>query len=94
MLRYTIHFEGRVQGVGFRYRTCNAARAHSVAGYVQNLADGRVCLVAEGEPKELQGFLQDVLDEMAGNITRHTVDETAATNEFGAPAPGKLTVRY
>ena len=94
MIRYTVHFEGRVQGVGFRMRTRAAAKNHAVAGYVMNLPDRRVRLVAEGQEQELKAFLQDVHRDLARNIARHTIDESPATGEFGTPAPGELSIRY
>ncbi|MCA1818293.1 MAG: acylphosphatase, partial [Acidobacteria bacterium] len=41
---------GRVQRVGFRFFAQRAAARHQVAGYVRNLADGRVEVLAEGAP--------------------------------------------
>jgi acylphosphatase len=62
--RRRVHYSGRVQGVGFRY-TCQAlARDHDVAGYVRNLPDGRVELVAEGHRQEIDRFLSAILEEM------------------------------
>ena len=41
--------EGRVQGVGFRYFTRDAAVREGVTGWVQNLPDGRVEALLEGD---------------------------------------------
>ena len=58
--RLTAFFSGIVQGVGFRYTTERIARHFEVTGYVQNLSDGRVEIVAEGEEAVLQDFLKAV----------------------------------
>lgn len=88
-----MHFTGRVQGVGFRYTATRCAKDHVVAGYVMNLPDGRVQLVAEGEKAELDGLVKAILARMPRNITRHTIDETPGNGEFGEPMPGGLTIR-
>jgi acylphosphatase len=47
---------GRVQGVGFRYFTLDAARREGVNGFVTNRDDGSVEAVAEGESESLERF--------------------------------------
>ena len=53
-------FTGSVQGVGFRFTTERMARRFRVTGYVKNLPDGKVELVAEGEETSLKEFLAAV----------------------------------
>jgi len=95
MTRITATFTGRVQGVGFRYTTRNIARRFAVAGYVRNLPDGRVELVAEGTLSEVRAFIDDIDSQMSHHITKTTADTGEANGEFGDPAdPGRFTVRY
>jgi acylphosphatase len=64
-----VFYEGRVQGVGFRYSARRVAAGFDLAGYVRNLPDGRVELVASGDEEEVDGFLQAVREsELAGHI--------------------------
>ena len=69
-------FYGNVQGVGFRWRTERAARGLPVGGFVRNLADGSVELVAEGDERDVGELLQRIRSAMAGNIDREV--ESAA----------------
>ena len=63
-------FSGTVQGVGFRFTAERLARRYEVAGFVKNLPDGRVELVAEGEEAAVQDFFQAVRQSM-GSYIRH-----------------------
>jgi len=58
MPRIHAHIEGRVQGVGFRQWACTTATRLGLTGWVQNLPDGRVELLAEGPDEPLQALLQ------------------------------------
>jgi acylphosphatase len=60
MQRVTVHYSGRVQGVGFRATVRNIARGFDVTGTARNLPDGRVELIAEGEKAEVAAFLEGV----------------------------------
>ncbi len=50
--------KGRVQGVGYRYFAYREALALRLNGYVKNLPDGDVEVVAEGEENSIEVFLQ------------------------------------
>ncbi len=47
-IRRRLVIRGRVQGVGFRVACRQEAEWHGVAGWIQNLADGSVEVIAEG----------------------------------------------
>ena len=48
---------GRVQGVGFRYFTLSIANELGLFGWVRNMPDGSVQLVAEGPTAQLDKFV-------------------------------------
>jgi acylphosphatase len=74
MIARQVFFEGRVQGVGFRYATQRVACGFDVTGWVRNLADGRVEVHVCGESDEVAAFIAGVLEsELKGNIRGHAV---------------------
>jgi acylphosphatase len=73
---------GDVQGVGFRWRAVEASRALRVTGYVRNLADGRVELVAEGDRAEVERLLGGVRSRMSGLIAGEEIAWAAASGEL------------
>lgn len=80
--RRTILYSGRVQGVGFRWRALQALRDHAVAGYVRNLADGRVELVLEGAREDTVAAADAVRAAMARNIADEAATVGPPTGEF------------
>jgi acylphosphatase len=80
--RRTVYYTGRVQGVGFRYETRFLAHQFEVTGYVQNLDDGRVLLVAEGTKDELERFLAKIAEAMGRHIRNTSGSTSSATGEF------------
>jgi acylphosphatase len=55
--RLTVLVSGVVQGVGYRRFAQRQAEILRLTGYAENLADGRVEIVAEGEKSELEHLL-------------------------------------
>jgi acylphosphatase len=68
VVHLSVHFSGHVQGVGFRQATLQVAKEYEVAGFVMNLADGRVRLEVEGAAEVVEAFLAGVLDRMHGHV--------------------------
>lgn len=73
MKQLHVFFSGQVQGVGFRQTTKRLAKGFSVAGWVKNLDDGRVEMLAEGEETELQRFFDLLQTRMKNNIREKEV---------------------
>jgi len=81
--RVTNLYSGHVQGVGFRYAVKMLTTGFEVTGFVRNLPDGRVELVAESAKEELEAFLQAVRDSEVGCFIRQEQARwSEAKNEF------------
>ncbi len=81
--RIEVFVEGIVQGVGFRYFTKKVAKELGVKGYVKNLPDGRVFIVAEGEENQLEKFLSNIRRGPPLAIVKKIhVEKKPATGEF------------
>jgi len=66
-----VFYEGRVQGVGFRYTTKRIASGFEVTGWVRNLPDGRVELRITGEAEEADSFLEAIRDSELGSLIKN-----------------------
>lgn len=76
---------GRVQGVGFRATTLDEARRLSLAGWVRNLRDGTVEVLAEGEEARLKLLSAYLHRGPPGARVAQVVEEWQAA--AGAPMP-------
>ena|SRR5437660_12012329 len=66
---------GRVQGVGFRYTAQQLAEEFAVNGYVRNLPEGTVEIVAEGSASQVDGFLTAIERRMEDYVTKAAVQD-------------------
>jgi acylphosphatase len=78
----TVYYSGQVQGVGFRATAVDIARDYRVSGWVKNLADGRVQLVAEGPEDEVLKFLKAIRNHWKKNIEKEQVEEQPAGGKY------------
>lgn len=77
-------FEGRVQGVGFRYSAKQVAMGFDITGWVRNLPDGRVEMHVMGQADEVDAYLAAIDDSQLGGFIR---------NKDVRPAPPLAGVR-
>jgi len=80
--RIHVFYSGRVQGVGFRYTAQDIAEDLGVLGWVRNLRDGRVELVAEQEEEILYEFLDRLKKYFSSYIRNVQINWEESTGEF------------
>ena len=85
-----VHYTGRVQGVGFRFTAEETAQRLGVMGWIKNLRDGRVELIAEGR----EGALTQFLDQMRAGPMRNFIEGVEVTWRPGTGAFHEFEVRY
>jgi len=77
-----IYYNGHVQGVGFRFTARYLANELGILGWVKNLSDGRVEIVAEQEEDVLQDFLLKISSRFARYIEDVSVETLPAKGDF------------
>ncbi|OPY48298.1 MAG: Acylphosphatase [Methanosaeta sp. PtaU1.Bin016] len=82
-MRFTAYVSGKVQEVGYRARIVDIANALGLKGMVENLLDGRVKIVAEGEDEKLKWF------ESAIDIKNALIHVSSIEKEY-SPASGEF----
>ncbi len=73
MERRSVHFTGRVQGVGFRMTVRAVAQSLKLSGWVRNEPDGTVLMEVQGP--------SDTIDQCLGRIQRETFGHVADRQE-------------
>jgi len=72
-------FIGRVQGVGFRFTAHRMAKRHRLAGFVRNLPDGTVEMLAQGPARDIDDCIKDI-QEYFGDYIRETKTNEISTD--------------
>jgi len=85
-IAHKVFYEGRVQGVGFRYTVKRIATGYEVAGWVRNLPDGRVELEAHGEQDEVTSFMDEIekseLASLISNSEKREINHSGEARGF------------
>jgi acylphosphatase len=84
-----VRYSGRVQGVGFRYTVQHLAEDFPVGGYVRNMPDGDVEVVAEGESDQV-GALLDAI----GRRMESYIEKTVVQDEVSGGGYRGFRIRY
>jgi acylphosphatase len=79
MKRVILHISGNVQQTGYRAKVMAIANVLDIKGNVQNLTDGRVKIVAEGEEADLERFIKVV------NIKNTLINVSDIVKEYSHP---------
>lgn len=81
--RAHIFYSGHVQGIGFRYTAQDIAMSLGLKGWVKNLEDGRVEVVAEGKEGDIKEFLGRIAKEQLGRYIKNAeLSREKPTGEF------------
>ena len=77
---------GVVQGVGYRFFTQRAAAEHQIVGYVRNLENGDVEVVAEGELQQMEDFKRKLMEgprfSVVKNVEEIVLEPTGNYSSF------------
>jgi acylphosphatase len=76
-----IVFVGQVQGVGFRFTAYRIAGRYGLSGWVRNLRDGTVEMVAQGASEDIDECIRDIEESFRGYVTETRVQEAAIEPE-------------
>ena len=70
-----IIFTGRVQGIGFRFTALNTANRYNLTGFVRNLKNGSVEMLAQGYPADIDNCILEIRKIIGSYITETKINE-------------------
>ena len=75
MMAKHIIFKGHVQGVGFRYTSLRAASRNQLTGWVRNLPDGSVEMLAQGQSQDIDDCINDITESFGRYVRETQINE-------------------
>ena len=70
-----IIFQGRVQGVGFRFTALNIANRYELTGQVRNMPNGTVEMIAQGNKDDIKNCIRDIKESFASHLRETKITE-------------------
>ena len=83
MIAKHLIFVGRVQGVGFRFTAYHIANRHKLTGFVRNLPDGTVEMLAQGKSEQVNDCIREIQDSFTGYVRDTRIEDVAADPQYG-----------
>ena len=85
-VQFEIKITGKVQGVGFRYFVQKRAAEFNVTGWVKNMPDGSVAVMAQGDETDMDTFLDHLkagpsMSKVSG-VSLNRMPETEPFDDF------------
>jgi acylphosphatase len=77
-----IIYTGNVQGIGFRFTALDAANRYKLTGFVRNLRDGSVEMLAQGLPADIDNCVREIKRAIGSYITGTKIENAAPNPEF------------
>jgi len=77
-----ILYSGRVQGVGFRFSVHRYAKRLQLTGWVKNLVNGEVEIIAEGSRENLATLCSQIENHFEGNIKDKSINYRPAEGRY------------
>ena len=82
MVRKHFIFQGRVQGVGFRFMSEKFANKFSLSGWVRNNPDGTVEAMVQGKEDRIKLFLRSLKEYFKDYLTDFSQETLPESSEF------------
>jgi acylphosphatase len=83
LVRVRVFAGGRVQGVAYRFFAEKCAGRMGITGWVRNLPDGRVEVLAEGSGESIEAFLERLREGPSlARVDSFAVRRETSTGEF------------
>ncbi len=80
MKKVILYISGNIQRVGYRAKVISVARTLGVKGLIQNLPDGRVKIIVQGEQSDLDKLIKDI------NISNSLINVINIEQEYSTPS--------
>jgi len=82
MVAKHVIFSGTVQGVGFRFTAHRMAGRHQLTGYVRNLSDGTVEMLAQGKPEDIDACIKDIKNSLPGHVRDMDIEKVPPNPKY------------